>query len=329
MKYNILGFEVDSDVDLMFYKTTNKIISSGHRITLRLVAQNMPDVLVQERKICHYLLYNEELSVTHTTNGTLVVLKNYFWANITYESELETFITYKKSNCCSDVIFAEVFLTEILAIIMKKFGQYVLHGGLFEYMSKRFLVLGCGGTGKSSFIAAVCRSGATFLSDDMVPIVQRGDGLYVSPGHLYFKLCAESANFILDENHPTALYHTGEKIAYCLNPCLDINADGWFKVDYILMLHRSNQEKCILSRVCVMDVFKQLLGSQICGFSNNTTEMSEYLHIIQNASQIPSFQYSYPNGIEHLYSNVKFFLELVDDNMTSHTFCTLQRNIEK
>lgn len=327
MKYNILGFSVESDIDLVFYKDSNEITTAVHNIRLSSGLKNTIVAPMYKCKVCHYLLYDAEFSVTHMENDTLVVLKDYFWAKITYDSETNTVVTYKRTARCSDIVFAEVFLTEILTIIMKRLGRYVIHGGLFEYMSKKFLVLGCGGAGKSSFITAACNSGATFLSDDMVPVVLRDDGVYAYPGHLFYKLCVESISDLIGANNSFNTYNTGEKIAYRIEASSNTHLNECSKIDYILTLQRSNQEKRALSRMCVMDVYKQLLGSQICGFANNNTEMYEYLHIVQRAAQIPSFQYSYPNGIALLYSNVNFFFELIANNMT--TSCTLYGGIEK
>ncbi len=72
---------------------------------------------------------------------------------------------------------SHLVLTILLVEIFKRHGWYGLHAGGFSENGRAVLIPGDSGSGKSTLTVALLRGGFDYLSDDMVFLARRPDGL--------------------------------------------------------------------------------------------------------------------------------------------------------
>jgi len=74
---------------------------------------------------------------------------------------------------------SHLMLTILLVEMLKRRGSYSLHAAGFSKDGKTILIPGTSGAGKSTLAITLLRSGFGYLSDDMVFLQRRSDGLHV------------------------------------------------------------------------------------------------------------------------------------------------------
>jgi hypothetical protein len=72
-------------------------------------------------------------------------------------------------------------------------GITCLHSSALEVRGKALLLVGTEGAGKSTTAAAMLRAGHPVLSDDVAPLTERDNGMWVSPGLPRLLLGVETA----------------------------------------------------------------------------------------------------------------------------------------
>lgn len=75
-----------------------------------------------------------------------------------------------------------------------------LHGSSFIYNNKGVVICGDSGVGKSSITAAFCQNGATFINDDITPIVFEGTQILIKSIRTSIKLWEDSLQTLGIEN---------------------------------------------------------------------------------------------------------------------------------
>ena len=202
-------------------------------------------------------------------------------------------------------INVDILLTEVMSIAIKYFNIFMVHGGFIKYNNKNIIILGDGGTGKSSFTVSGCVNGAEFLSDDMIP-VKKGPKLYA--GYPFFKLWEDSAESILIDKSALFIDKTPKQIYSCnLFNKLDENKQ---KVDIFIYLIKNANCKNI-RKVSKKEMFLKLIKSQISGFSNNSNETIEFVEIIKSFLEIPMYEVYITEDLVNINTNTKDILEKV------------------
>jgi hypothetical protein len=79
-------------------------------------------------------------------------------------------------------------------------GQLCLHGSIIELADRTIAVLGDSGAGKSTIAAALIKSGARLLSDDLIVISNTIEGVFVHSGCLGLRLTTSSAEHLFPGN---------------------------------------------------------------------------------------------------------------------------------
>jgi len=92
-----------------------------------------------------------------------------------------------------DIKSIELYLNgSVLGVLLHQKAQLTMHGSSFLYKDITVLVCGASGGGKSTLAASFCKKGALFLTDDITPILQREDSLFISPISDSIKLWGDS-----------------------------------------------------------------------------------------------------------------------------------------
>jgi hypothetical protein len=90
-------------------------------------------------------------------------------------------------------------LGPIMAFVLRLHGRLALHAGVFATAGGAFALAGGPGAGKSTLVAALALAGVPVLSDDVAPLVERGDRFLVSASHPLVRLWDDSVALLLGE----------------------------------------------------------------------------------------------------------------------------------
>ncbi|MCK9626982.1 MAG: hypothetical protein M0R37_00150 [Bacteroidales bacterium] len=78
----------------------------------------------------------------------------------------------------ADEASVQLFLNgSVLGALLHQRGVLPLHGSSFVLNGKGIIICGCSGVGKSSVTAAFCKRGASFINDDITPVVAEESGI--------------------------------------------------------------------------------------------------------------------------------------------------------
>jgi hypothetical protein len=91
---------------------------------------------------------------------------------------------------------ATYILGPVLGLLLRFRGVTCLHASAVAIEDSAVAFVGAEGAGKSTTAAAFARSGNAVLSDDVVALVEREDGFWVSPAYPHVCLWPESVNLL-------------------------------------------------------------------------------------------------------------------------------------
>jgi hypothetical protein len=92
---------------------------------------------------------------------------------------------------------ALVLTGPLAAFVMYRLGHPALHGSAIATASGAVAFLGAAGYGKSTIAAAFLHKGLALLADDMLPLDERKNGIYVTPSLPLMKLWPSTAEHAL------------------------------------------------------------------------------------------------------------------------------------
>ncbi len=98
---------------------------------------------------------------------------------------------------------ATYLLGPILGFVLRLRGTVCLHANAIAIADRAIAIVGAAGAGKSTTAAAFAGRGYAILSDDVVPVVDRGDTFFIQPAYPRIRLWDASAS---------ALYGTAEAL---------------------------------------------------------------------------------------------------------------------
>jgi hypothetical protein len=87
-------------------------------------------------------------------------------------------------------------LGPVLGILLRLRGTTCLHASAVNIEGQGVAFVGPAGAGKSTTAAAFARQGFAVLSDDIVPVVERGDSFLVLPAYSHLCLWPDSVNML-------------------------------------------------------------------------------------------------------------------------------------
>jgi hypothetical protein len=120
------------------------------------------------------------------------------------------FAVWPESLTLDDAII--YFLGPVIGILLRVRGRTALHASVVSLNGEAVGFLGQAGAGKSTIAGAFARAGYPVLSDDLLPLEERGDALLVQPGYSRLRLWPSSVR---------ALYGSED--------ALPLLVDGWEK----------------------------------------------------------------------------------------------------
>jgi hypothetical protein len=87
-------------------------------------------------------------------------------------------------------------LGPILGFVLRLRGAVCLHASAVALAGRAVALVGQAGAGKSTTAAAFARRGVPVVSDDVVPLDDRGASLWAQPGHPRLRLWSDSAQIL-------------------------------------------------------------------------------------------------------------------------------------
>lgn len=94
---------------------------------------------------------------------------------------------------------ATYLLGPIMGLVLRLKGRLVLHGSAAKIDGLAFIFLGPAGAGKSTLAAALATRGCPILSDDVLPIIERDDEIWVQEAYPRIRLWDSSVKALFDE----------------------------------------------------------------------------------------------------------------------------------
>ena len=87
-------------------------------------------------------------------------------------------------------------LGPVLGLLLRVRGVACLHASAVAVENSAIAFLGAEGAGKSTTAAALARSGSTVISDDLVPLIERGGQFWAAPAYPHVWLWPESVELL-------------------------------------------------------------------------------------------------------------------------------------
>jgi hypothetical protein len=108
-------------------------------------------------------------------------------------------ILCRPSGDCAEATLRNLFLDQVVPLVLSHQGKLVLHASAVEMPSGAIAFAGISGRGKSTLAASFATTGAAFLSDDALILERCGtDTVYrVSPGHPSIRLWEDSRSALI------------------------------------------------------------------------------------------------------------------------------------
>jgi hypothetical protein len=110
------------------------------------------------------------------------------------ESGSQVWATWPEPLTLEDA--ATYLLGPVLGFVLRLRGTVCLHAASVQLGGQAVALVGPAGAGKSTLAAAFARRGVPVLSDDVAPLDDRGDSLWVQPGNPRIRLWARSAEVL-------------------------------------------------------------------------------------------------------------------------------------
>jgi hypothetical protein len=133
-------------------------------------------------------------------------------------------------------------LGPVIGCVLRLRGVTCLHAGVIRVASRAIAITGPKGVGKSTVIAALADRGYPVLSDDLAPLIPRGDDFYVPPGYPRLRLWPATIDMI-SGLVPTALPRVSSlREKRYLDLGLEGTASRW----------RFHSDPCPLGAICLL-----------------------------------------------------------------------------
>jgi hypothetical protein len=156
---------------------------------------------------------------------------------------------------------ATAILGDIMAILLRQRGLYVLHACCLSINGRAFSLVGDSGAGKSTTAYFLARNAWNLLSDDITAIDMKPDGLHVIPGPPRVKLKPEvGTQFVNDFESKKKVHQRSEKRYVYLERS---NEPSVLNKIYILKRGKKTCIEDIKPRGALVSILKNTRGSRV------------------------------------------------------------------
>jgi hypothetical protein len=165
-----------------------------------------------------------------------------------------------------------------------------IHGSSFQYNGKGIMICGESGAGKSSVTASFCLNGATFLSDDITPLILENNKPYIRAISDRLKLWGDSLRQLKKNDEGLQrIYPETDKYYYHLVQ----GKNNLSRLDYVLILEPHNEPEV---------KYRELTGPEKFTSLRNEIYRFEYLQ------GMPENEPAYFNQIVDICREVRIIL---------------------
>ncbi len=217
---------------------------------------------------------------------------------------------------------ALVLLGPVAALVLHQLGYPSLHASAVQIGGRVVVFLGPPGQGKSTMAALLLRRGATLITDDMLPLLARGEVVYAVPSVPTMKLAADAVAPALNladslppvsANHHKRLLRLDARYPFASTPT---------RIDAVYVLERYDPLASGRTNVTV----RPLTGCESLGALLTHTFNRALLEPSENAVLLPLYArllaqartavLSYPHGFEHQESVYRSILAELEKAVT-------------
>lgn len=207
----------------------------------------------------------------------------------------------------------------VAVLVLRKRGYACLHASAVATRHGVVAFLGPHGQGKSTMAASFLRRGATLLTDDVLSIRQRADGVYGLPGPALMKVWPETAHCTLGlaaEQLPSVLKHLEKRLLTLEDRYPVARRPARIRALYLLQRYdpaAEGETTTRIERLNGREGLAALLGHTSWGPLAHPTEVARDLQLYARlAAQAPVQLLRFPHGHEHadsVYARVMADLE--------------------
>lgn len=203
--------------------------------------------------------------------------------------------------------FQAALLSKVFAFWLELLGLRTLHGAALTWQKQAFALLADSTGGKSTLTAALLKSGACLLSDDITVVEADGTGFHLRPGYASLRLRFDQVELFLGPQSNLAKFLPGLDKAV-----IPIGNRGWARLEensqppacfYILERQLPGQPAIIDIQTlepteAVLALVRYSFVHHAPFFTGTSVERLEF--ITQLASQVPVRRLIYPSGFKYL-----------------------------
>jgi hypothetical protein len=114
-------------------------------------------------------------------------------------------------------------ISQVISVALLQLGIESLHASAVEMDGKAVILIGDSGYGKSTLTAALLRSGARLITDDLLVMHERDGAFDVAPGAFRLKLAPETAAVLGVDWKGVPMADGSGKLVYLLDPALCVS----------------------------------------------------------------------------------------------------------
>jgi hypothetical protein len=213
---------------------------------------------------------------------------------------------------------ALMLIGQIASFVLYQLGGMALHASAVITSQGAVAFLGPKGQGKSTMAAGFLHRGAQLLTDDVLPVTCRADGVYGTPGLPLIKVWPNAAEHALrlTEELPDLMEHSDKKLFVLDDRYGFAQAPARLRAIYVLQRFDPVAEsatECSLRPLSGRESVIGLLGQISWSEALEREELARLLpRYSRVAAQVPVRALRYPHGFEHqqeIYTRILSDLE--------------------
>ena len=211
-------------------------------------------------------------------------------------------ILWRKLQNVPNEVFFTYFLGQVFSYCLLARGVEPLHATAMLVNDQAIAFLGDSGAGKSTLAATFLQKGYTLLTDDVLALAFKGEGVWVRPGIARVKLNPDSADAVFSGRRSIPMNSFTNKMIFALQDSQHGNREVPLRALYVLP-HKPSQSRIMVRRLSGRASFLPIVQNTFNDTVLHPDRLKQqFAFAARLASLIPIKRLSYPRRLDLLPS---------------------------
>jgi hypothetical protein len=211
-------------------------------------------------------------------------------------------VLWQKLQEVPNEVFFTYFLGQVFSYCLLARGVEPLHATAMLVNDQAIAFLGDSGAGKSTLAATFLQMGYTLMTDDVLALAFKGEGVWVRPGIARVKLNPDSADAVFSGRRSIPMNSFTSKMIFALQDSQHRNREVPLRALYVLP-HQPSQSRIMVRRLSGRASFLPIVQNTFNDTVLHPDRLKQqFAFAARLASLIPIKRLSYPRRLDLLPS---------------------------